>query len=260
MLADFLYNIDASTMVLGTFFAIMFGVLMFALNRTIFKENRGLSTIIAFCVALLATWGINRSNYNLSGLFTSVGIPENLLYIITPILLLIILIFGSIKKDKTTQRKSFSFARFIELLGFMMILLGMSPIIYQKAFYIIGGAVLLALGLYFGYRSKKKDRLNPNYNQKRQNIDPRMLKQNIKPQGPSKEQLRQQGMNALINAARNFKGWALKQPNPKFVGSWAMFINYLKRGNWGRNENEICQRLNINRNDFVKIFNRYGKV
>ena len=170
MLSDFLYGIDASTMILGTFFAIIFAVLIFLLNRTIFKENRGLSTIIAFCIALLATWGINRSNYDLSGLVFSLGISENSIYIITPVLLLFTVIIASVKKDRTTHRKSFSFGRFILILGLLVTALGISPIIYQKGFYIITGAVLIIFGLIAGFRSKKKANLdsNPYVNQRRE--------------------------------------------------------------------------------------------
>lgn len=169
MLSDFLSGIDSSTMILGTFFILIFAILMFALKRTFFKDSYGIAVIIALCISLLATWGINKKNLlDLNGLFNKTGIPENTLYIITPILLLVVIIFASIKKDKETQRKNFSFSRFITILGLLMIALGISPLIYQKQFYIVVGASLLVLALIISRRNKKKEKLkNMNYFERR---------------------------------------------------------------------------------------------
>ena len=155
MLSNFLSSVDSGTMILGTFFLIVFAVLMFLLNKTLFKENRGITTIIAFCIALLSTWGINKSGFNLSGTFTSIGLSENALYTITPILLIVVVVLASITKDKITQRKSFSLSRFFLVLGSFMIILGVSPLIYQKGFYIVTGAVLWVLAIIMLLKKKR---------------------------------------------------------------------------------------------------------
>ena len=69
-----------------------------------------------------------------------------------------------------------------------------------------------------------------------------------------------QGRDYLIKAAKQFNGWAKRQANPKFSGSWTNFIFYLNGNRRGGHEDAICQRLGISRNEFVDIFNKYGLV
>lgn len=71
---------------------------------------------------------------------------------------------------------------------------------------------------------------------------------------------KEQNINRLTLEARNFKELASKQKNPVFYGSWEMFVNYLKKRGYGSSESDICKRLEIDKKDFVKIFNKYGKI
>jgi hypothetical protein len=258
MLKDILYQIDPNTMVLATFFLVVFAMLMWILGRTGLKENNAIKTTIALSTSLLSTYGLTRTNFDLTFQLYKLGISDSVLFIVTPILSIIFLIFLSRKKDPETKRRKFSFPRFLMIFGVLIIALGLMPFIYQKAFMIITGAVLFIVGLIISIRSKKKDKplRNRNYN----NSSNSNFQTPQTPKGPSEKELRNQGINALINAAKTFKKWAIKQPNPQFVGSWANFINYLKDGNWGNNEKEICKNLHITKNDFIHIFNKYGKV
>lgn len=153
--SNLLYQIDPNSMILSIFFIITFTLLMFILGRTIFKKNNSTKTIIALCVSLLATYGLNRMNLNLDNFVFNLGISENLLYIIAPILILLFVFFMSRKKNPETQKRSFSFGRFLIILGALMLILGFTPLIYSKAFFIGVGAGLIALGGIIVLKKKK---------------------------------------------------------------------------------------------------------
>jgi hypothetical protein len=220
-LNDMLYSIDPNTMILGLLFVIFFAFINFALYKTI--KNRGTSSIISFCVALLAVYGINRTSFDLTGIFSSIGISDKLIYTIVPILILIGLIF-MIWKLK---------------LGWTFILVGIALIagsffVYEKSGVFIVGIVLIILGIIILVWKNKK----------------------IKKELPN----RNKGRDLLIDAAKKFKEVAKKEKNPKFFGTWAKFINWLGQNGWGGSEKEICDKLQITKDDFVDIFNKYGLV
>jgi hypothetical protein len=145
-LGDILYGIDPNTMLLITFFIIVFSILMFSLGRTIFKENNAIKTIISLAVSFFAMYGLNKSNLDLTFQFYNLGLSEEVLYIGVPILVLIFLFFLSRKKDPSTQKKRFSFGRFLMILGALMFVLGFMPFIYTKWVMLSIGAGLIALG------------------------------------------------------------------------------------------------------------------
>jgi hypothetical protein len=244
MITDALRQIDPTTMVLSIFFVGMFALLMFILGRTALKENHATRTIISLCISLLSVYGLTRTNFNITDFVFSLGVSEDIIYFGAPILLLLFVFFLSRKRDPVTGRRKFSLGRFFIILGAIFIVLGFTSLIYQKAFMIIVGAGLAALGGIIANREKLRFPKGGGGNN----------------QNPPDEKRRQQGIEFLTNASRRFKKWALSTGNPKFYGSWAMFINWLGKGGHGRSESEICQKLGITQNDFVRIFNRYGKV
>jgi hypothetical protein len=236
VLNNVLYSIDPNTMLLGLLFIIFYVFINFSLSK-VFRKERASSTIISLCVALLAVYGINKTSLDISGIFSNIGVSENTTYAVVPWIILGLTILASFAKDDTGKRR-FRFYRLFMILGAFFILL--SFFAYEQGITMIIGIVLLVLGLLFFWGSKKKDKINSQQGNNKQNSS--------------------NGRDALINAAKKFHDWAKHQPNPKFVGSWANFINYLKRGGWGNSESEICQRLNISQNEFVHIFKRHGLV
>ncbi len=242
MMGDLLYSVDPNTMVLMLTFIIIFLLINFPLKR-VFKKERASSTIISLCVALLAVYGINRMDFDLTKIFYGIGISKEVLYTVLPWVILGLIILASFAKDAATGKRKFRLYRFFMILGVILIALGLAGLVYQRAFFVIAGVVLFLLGLFLWWRIKKK------------------LTPPGAPGGSSSSSATSSNeRDPLINAAKKFKSWAKSQSNPKFVGSWANFVNYLKRGGWGNSESEICQRLNISQNEFVKIFNRYGLV
>lgn len=224
VLNDFLYAIDPNTMILGLLFVIFFAIINFALYRML--KNKGTSSIISFCVSLLAVYGINRTNFDISGVFYNIGVTEGMIYTVVPILILVGLGF-MIWKLKLSWT--------LMLIGAILIIASLIPgLLFEKGTVMIIGIVLLVLGFILLMWKKRK----------------------IKKKLPGREK----GRDFLIRAAKQFRSWAKAQPKPKFVGNWTNFINYLKKGGYGESESEICDRLQLTKDDFVDIFNKYGLV
>lgn len=242
--AAFFSGIDSSFLVYTLIFLIFFLVIDFAMMR-VFKQKTT-SKLIAFCISLLGVYGISMVGFDISNLLFNIGINEDNLAVILPALILFSLIVISIKKDRETGRRRFLWHRPFLILGSLFIILSMTSLIYEKVFSIILGAVLFLIGLILWRKWKLKF--------------PKIKGDGGSGTNSPGDPNRSDGIKALTRAAQRFKKWALRQKNPKFVGSWAMFVNYLKRGNWGNSEADICKRLGISSNDFVRIFNRYGKV
>lgn len=155
MALNFLYAIDPETMVLGLLFLIFLAVTNFSLGR-FFKKSKTTATIIAFCVSLLAVYGINRTTWDVPEFFYGIGLSENLLYIIVPIAALIFLFLLSRKKNPETDKRRFSLARFLMILGALLIISALANLFYEKGVMIAAGIGLLVLGLIIRYRKKIK--------------------------------------------------------------------------------------------------------
>ena len=238
VLNDILYSIDANTMVLGLLFVIFFALINFALVKTL--KNKGTSSIISFCISLLAVYGLNRTSISFSGLFYSIGLSDKILYSVVPIIIILglALMIWKLKLSRTLM-----------LVGLLLIILSFTPLIYTKSTILIIGIVLFVLGIIFWIMKKRRD--------KKKGTTPGSQPQGNQPKGPSESE----GKSKLIDEAKRFNSWAKRTNNPKFYGSWAYFISYLyKERGYPRGENAICEKLGISIADFVNIFNSYGIV
>jgi LPXTG-motif cell wall-anchored protein len=151
-LNDFLYTIDPNTMLLGLLFIIFYIFINFSLSK-IFKNDKSSSTIVSLCVSLLAVYGINRTNFDLNGLLSRIGLNSDLIYTVVPWIILGLAILASFGKDANGKRK-FRFYRFFMILGAFLILL--SFFAYEQGVLMIIGIALILLGLFLFWRSKKK--------------------------------------------------------------------------------------------------------
>jgi hypothetical protein len=185
---DMLYSIDPNTMLLGLLFIIFFVFIQYALSRAMRDKNT--STIIAFCIALLAVYGINRTNFDISGIFYGIGLNEEIIYTIIPWIILGLAFLGSFSKNKETGKRRFRLCRLIMIIGALIVLL--SFFAYEKTVLMIIGIILFVIGLIFCLKKKGTGRNND-----------------------------------LIREAIRFRAWAKGQKNPKFAGSWANFIHWM---------------------------------
>lgn len=291
--------IDPNTMILGLLFIIFFTFIQLALGKTLGDKRS--STIIALCISLLSVYGINRTNFDVTGALYGVGINEEMIYIIAPILIIAGIVFMIWK---------LKIASTFMLLGIFLIL---TSFFAHETYVVLGvGIALLVLGIIFWFIKKKRGKNNPNsglrnnsWNKNTPKIPKKkplvlllfmfglaliivnfitvgnifvlgtgigliglailiwifkLFKKKRTNSDNIPEKRRQKGIDNLIVAAKKFKSWAKDQKNPKFSGSWAMFIGWLKDGRWGRNEKDICNNLGITVNDFRWVFNKYGKV
>ena len=147
MLNNLLYNIDANTMLLGLLFVIFFAIINFGLSRSL--KDRGTSGIISFCVSLLAVYGINRTNLDVSGFFSGMGITDKLIYSVVPILIIIGLAFMIWK-----LKLSWTFM----LTGAFLIIMSFTLLIYEKTIILRVGIFLLILGITFWIMKKRRDK------------------------------------------------------------------------------------------------------
>jgi type IV secretory pathway VirB3-like protein len=233
LMGDLLYSIDPNTMILGLVFIILYVLIHFSLSK-IFKKERASSAIISLCVSLLAVYGINRIDFDLSRVLFNWGVTEDILYLVVPWIILGVSVWASFVKDKVTGKISFRLYRLFLILGGILFLIGLITGVYENIVFIIIGIILILLGITLWFIKKVS------------------LKKNTNPSD---------GIDILIEEARNFKKWALRQRNPKFYGGWTYFINYLhyKRG-YPKGQKAICNKLGISPGDFDAIFNKYGLV
>jgi hypothetical protein len=145
MLIEGLSAIDPNTMILGLLFVIFYVLIKLVLGRSL-KDNPS-SGIIAFCVSLLAVYGISRTSFDLSGFFyNNIGLNENTLYTILPIIIIagLIFIFATLKIRNA-----------LTLLGVLFIIA--SFFVYRKTFFLIIGIILLILGIILMINNSRKN-------------------------------------------------------------------------------------------------------
>ncbi|GAI59004.1 unnamed protein product, partial [marine sediment metagenome] len=123
------------------------------------EPNKATAGIVSFVLALLMTWGINETGFDMEGLFFDIGISSDLLYTIIPILILagLVLIIWKLR-----QKSWF-------VIGGLFILA--SFFVYEKVITLTIGTILLAIGI-GKFLFKKKPRVNnryPNYTTSRPN-------------------------------------------------------------------------------------------
>lgn len=233
-ISDMFSSIDPNTMLLGLLFIIFYVLINFSLSK-VFKKERASSAIISLCVSLLAVYGLNKLNWDLSGVYLNLGLSEEFLYSVVPLIILGLAILGSFVKDSMTGRRKFRLYRLFMILGGLLILL--SFFAYEQTILFIAGIVLILIGLFLLWRIKKKG-TSP---------APGALGNNNR-------------RDELIKRAKQFHDWAKSQSNPKFAGSWANFIFWLNGNRRGGHEADFCQTYGVSQGEFVKIFQDYGLV
>jgi uncharacterized membrane protein len=145
MLNDFLYNIDPNTMLLALLFVIFFAIINFALFRML--KNKGTSSIISFCISLLAVYGINRTSLDINRLFNGIGIGDKLIYSVIPIIILAGLIY---------MLWNLGLGKTLMLTGVALVIV--SFFVYMKTIILVIGIALFVVGLYLWVKGVRKER------------------------------------------------------------------------------------------------------
>ena len=185
--SDLLASIDQSMMILGTIFIVTFALLHFSLTKA-FRGNKSIAGVIAFALASLITYGINKMDFNFEGFFYDIGISGDLLYILLPIIILVGIIWLANIKSKRTGKK-FGFGNIFLILGALFIALGLTDLIYEKGAAMVIGLILMIIGIWAIF--KKKRRINKKEQYSQQNYSKRFphkrRERRISFSGPRKE-------------------------------------------------------------------------
>ena len=145
-LSDLLNNIDSSTMLLGVLFIVSFAFLNFSLLK-IFKDNKATAGIVAFALSLLITYGINKTGFDIEGLFYNIGFSEGFLATIIPLILLGGIIYLGIR---------FTFGIVLIVSGSLLCMASFTNLIYEKGITLFLGFVFLVIGIYVNHKWPKK--------------------------------------------------------------------------------------------------------
>lgn len=142
-ISDLLNSIDETTLILYAVFIISFTLLFFSLNR-VFKDNRSTSGIISAAIALLITYGVNKSGWDIQGFAFNLGISSDVLATIIPIILIAGIIFAIIKLKKDS------------LLVLGGLLIAVSFFVYEQTLLITVGIILAIIWFFMKFGGKKK--------------------------------------------------------------------------------------------------------
>jgi len=136
---DILDKIDSSLIMLSAIFVIAFLIFRFSLSK-IFQEQKNTATIVSAVLAFLIIFGINKLEWNIQNFFFDLGISEDALFTIIPLILIggIIILFVKLPKKK----KKYLFY----ILGGFLIAVGLL-IFEQAAEILVMGIVLIVFGL-----------------------------------------------------------------------------------------------------------------
>jgi multisubunit Na+/H+ antiporter MnhG subunit len=143
-LSELLSELDESMVVYFSVFILAFVLIFFALNKFFKEQNRSFAGIIAAVLSFLIVWGINKSGFDLEGIFLDLGIPQETLTTIVTLIVLAGIVFIIIKMGKNS----------LFVLGGLFIVA--SLFVYAKAILIIIGVVLLFIRVILFGRGRGK--------------------------------------------------------------------------------------------------------
>ena len=147
-LPEFLSNLDSSTVLLFVVFLVSFAVLFFALMRA-FKKNQAIAGVIAGALSFLIVYGMSKMDLSIEGLFSEIGLSEDILTILIPIVIILAVIFIIIKLAKNS----------LLIFGAILILIGL--LVEEKLIPIIAGGILIGIRFFIPkgkWEPKKKEK------------------------------------------------------------------------------------------------------
>ena len=152
-ITGFFSSINPDDMILMTSFILIFAFINFSL-RKVLKDSYGYPNkpvvgIISFSVSALATYGLWQTGFSIGGLFYNIGVSEEMLLFILPIILLIaaVIIIWKI-----------SFAALFLIFGLLLTLITtFTDLIYEKGISLIVGVILFLIGLWLWRRKRRGD-------------------------------------------------------------------------------------------------------
>lgn len=145
-------NVDASFIVYGTIFIVLFAFLSFILGRTLFRENTAIKTIIAFCISALSIYGMATSPaVNINSILYATPFFDGLFHTLMPFLFTAAFIFLGVK---------FGWGRILMIAGTIAIAIPLfTEWVYAKGALITIGIIVFLIGLKLHRIKKKKKKI-----------------------------------------------------------------------------------------------------
>lgn len=146
-LGDLLDMINESTLMLSSIFIVCFALLFFSLQKFFNRDGKGnnaIPGIISAVISLVIVYSINKSGFDLSGFFFDIGISEEVLWTIIPLLITAGAIFVIIKLKADS----------LFVFGGLMILL--SFFAYENVLLILLGIILVGVRLFIPRKPNPK--------------------------------------------------------------------------------------------------------
>jgi len=145
-LGDLLNQIDQTTLILYVVFIVSFSILFFALGK-FFKDNKTIAGLISAGIALLITYAVNKTGWDIQGFVFNLGISQDALATAIPIILIagIIFIVISLKKDS------------LLVVGGLLIVA--SFFVYEQTILLVAGIIIVAIRFFIprGKWERKKN-------------------------------------------------------------------------------------------------------
>jgi hypothetical protein len=142
-LSDMLDSLDESMVVYFSVFILCFVLLFFALNKFFKEKNRAFSGIIAMVLSFLIVWGVNKSGFDVEGIFLDLGVPQETLTTIIELIVLGGIIFLIIVLKKNS----------LFVIGGLLIV--GSFFVYAQALLFMVGLALVVIGFIVSFRKGK---------------------------------------------------------------------------------------------------------
>jgi len=164
---NFIASVDTSLILFAALFILIFAFIKFALDKSIFKKNKGISVTIALVISILSIYGLAKTNFSFDIFLFNLGIGEELISMIAPWILLAIAMFIIFK---------WGFGPMLMIAGIVLVMAGITKLVYEYEFSVALGFAFLIIGLIMYVKMKKrkekklkenKEKQNPRKNKKR---------------------------------------------------------------------------------------------
>ena len=149
MVFQLLYSIDPNTLILSLLFLIFFAFINWILMKNL--NNQATSAIMSFSISGLIIYGFFRINYDFASLFFNLGLSQDLLYTVVPILILLGLIFII---------RRVGFRKTLMIIGAILVGFSLTDLVYEKGLLLAIGIGLIILGLLLGLKKPKIPKVN----------------------------------------------------------------------------------------------------
>ena len=127
-------SINPDSLVLFFVFTISFIILLYALKKA-FKEEKTIPVVLSLLISFGITYGIYRMNFKFRNWFYEIGISQETLFVLLPLLVAVFTIFLFIKFKK----KAFA------IIGALII--PSAFFVYEKEIIITVGVILILIGI-----------------------------------------------------------------------------------------------------------------